>query len=512
MAQLEFKALTDTIRNFDSEVTVNRLSYDLGVSYSTFARANRSGIWPPSLTDGTMLALLKDYCERFFDGDSQAQADFMLMRLSASGIETRALEQALAEDGYDAFLAELIAQVHDPQPGGACVRLLPSLKQPANEAAPPEEAHEGSGDEPAPTTTPGDSYVTDQVLTPDRKRQLPLLLPYVTILLIGVLNPLLVDLFTWHVHHVGVVAVLSAVFAVAPALAGILIDAPIAWHAYKRTHPAAPFSLHGFARVAKFGAPQGIVPGLGRFNLTVSYLTYQPVCNLITCAACQAFFALLISLPGFEEFFLNCEWIEYLKASVLISCFVTHEFTLDQCRKPLVGDLTSDVCENPDNYLPTRIHMWFNNLFLVWSVTQIIIFVISLFAYSMLNFRTLETPPLLISLYLLSVAFFIFSSASPYAVKTRATGVGIFLPAVFFISIGFAALAVTCYVPSLTLTGLLVAITFCLAACLAWYLRAMRSEHEVWLSAWTHTSSYPTMVTTTIFILLFLAFVTRAFA
>ena len=152
------------------------------------------------------------------------------------------------------------------------------------------------------------------------------------------------------------------------------------------------------------------------------------------------------------------------------------------------------------------------NLFLVWSVGRITVFLISLFAYSALNFRTIETPPLMVLLYLFSVAFFAFSSAPPYAVKTRATGVGIFLPAVFFISVGFAALSLTCYVPSPTQAGLLAAITLCLSACLAWYSRARRGAHEVWISAWSYTGSYPTVVTAMIFILLILAFITRAIA
>jgi hypothetical protein len=520
MAQLEFKVLTDIIRDFDSEVTVNRLSNHLKVSYSTFARANRSGIWPPSLTNGVVLAVLKDYCDRYFDGDQQAQADFILLHLNAAGIETRALEEALFEDGYDAFLAELVAQVHNPRPEGARVRLLPSLKQQIDEAGKQtakENGHdvEESGHrqvvEDEPAIERAVSGPTSQAYAADRKRQLVLFAPYAVILFIGVLNPLFADFVTWHMRNNGIHALYTAVFAVAPALAGALIDAPIAWHAYKKAHPAAQFSLHDFARVAKFGAPQGIVPGMGRFNLTLPYLTYQPVCNLITSAACQTLFALLLGLPGFEEFFLHCEWLEYLKAAVLIACFVVYQFTLDQCRKPLVGDIDSNVCENPDNYLPTRVHMWVNNLFLVFSVSRIIVFLISLFAYSALNFRTIETPPLMVVLYLLSVAFFAFSSASPYAVKTRATGVGIFLPAVLFISVGFAALSLTCYVASLTQAGLLVAIALCLSACLAWYLRAKRGAHEIWISAWSHSGSYPTVVTATIFILLFFAFVTRAF-
>ena len=519
MAQLEFKVLTDIIRDFDTEITVNRLSNDLKMSYSTFARANRSGIWPPSLTNGVMLAVLKDYGVRYFDGDNQAQADFMLLYLNAKSIETRALEEALFEDGYDAFLAELVAQVHNPQPDGACVRLLPSLKQQpeAEEQAVEENEYEVVETEQAvvedePTIDQTSSDSTNPVYTVDRKHQLLLFAPYAMVLFIGVLSPLFADFVTWHMRNNNIHAPYAAIFAIVPALVGILIDAPIAWHTYKKAHPTAEFSLHDYARVAKFGAPQGVVPGMGRFNLTVPYLTYQPVCNLITYAACQTLFALLLSLPNFEEFFLHCQWVEYLKAAVLVSCFVVYQFTIDQCRKPLVGDIDSNVCENPDNYLPSRVHMWANNLFLVWSVARIIVFLISLFAYSALNFRTIETPPLMVLLYLFAVAFFAFSSASPYAVKTRATGVGIFLPAVFFISVGFAALSLTCYAPSPTQAGLLAAIALCLSACLAWYSRARRGAHEVWISAWIHTGSYPTVVTAMIFILLILAFITRAIA
>ncbi|MDO4538288.1 MAG: hypothetical protein Q4B54_09020 [Coriobacteriales bacterium] len=448
--------------------------------------------------------MLDDYRTRYFAGDGQALANFVLAQLRMRDIETGALQDTLEQDGYDAFIVELLAQVHMACSKGTQERLLASEKPAEHQEGvePPNDTTDEITEKAAPTNEAHS----------ERALKLAILPPTVAVLLMGLLNFSLTQTFTWAVNHRPMYMILSVVIAVLPALLGILVDAPIAWHAYIKENEGVPFSWEAFRRVAKYGAPQGIVAGAGRFNLTLPYLAYQPICNLITVACHQSLFSLMLALPGFEEYFCSHRWIEYLKAGIAISFFISWEFLRDQCKKPLVGDPESEICENPDNYLPSRVHMWANTFCLVWTITIIIVGLISVLAYGLKNFRSLPVPAELAFTYAQAMLFYAYSNLSPYAVKTQATGIGTLVPGVLAISIGFALMSITCFLPSLAGVFLCIACAACSFATLIWKRSAKESGMASWLATWRTTGIYPVVVTATIFGLLALGFFTLSFA
>ena len=490
MDTLNIKTLTDIIRDFDSEITVNKLSSDLDISYSTFARANRNESWPRSLTTGTVLNVLNGYCERFFGGDAQAMADFVLARLRAKGLATAALDDALQKDGFDAFLAELIAQIQNSQPGGAVKRLVPSARVEAAD----------------------DSAVSAAGPRLLSMRNVALALPVGIVLLVGVLNVSLTSALSWAIHHRIAFLVISIVISVLPAILGVLVDAPLAWRAHRKEHPDARFSWEAFARVAKFGAPEGIVAGAGRFNLTWPYLLFQPICNLAGMMCYQSLLVAVLSLPGFEGFLLSHEWIEFFKVGIVVSYYVAYSVMRDQQKRPLMANPDSFICENPDNYLFGRAHVWANVVHLTWTFSLVIILLLSLLAYSVTNFRIEPAPMMLMWPYLQGVLFFSFISTTSYAVKTRSTGMGIFLPGVLAESLGFLALALVFYQPSLGGLLLCACCAASLAATVVWTRTAREGELGKWLSQVSYERIYATAITATILVLLTLGMATLAFS
>ncbi len=500
---LDIKTLTTILRSFSNEITASGLASDFGVSYSTLARGNRTGAWPPSITEGAVRGTIDDYRDRFFGGDGEALAARVQECLRTMGLSTYALENALAEGGYDAFVAELVAQAHDPQPGGAVTKLIPAPARPA-----PSVRLETS----AQPTIVAQPEIPRADNGPSRTRDLMLALPVAIVLLIGSLNVSIGDLFFWATHHRIAFFGISLGVAVLPALLGILVDAPIAWHIWHKNHPEAEFSWHAFRRVAKYGSPEEVVPGAGRFNLTLPYLFYQPVCNVLSMMCYVAELAFVLSLPGFEEFFCKHEWVEFLKASIAIAYYVAYEFTCDNWRRPLTGDPSTEVCENPDNYLPTRVHVWANIVHLTWTISILMVLLLAMLAWGISCFRSFSVPILILWPYVQAVVFFAFSSVTPYAVRVRATGVGVFLPGIAATSIAFSVYATVCFVLS-TDTALLCAVcASCLEGTIIWVRHTRDNGSAEWLAQNRLTGAYAMAVTATILGMLVVGVATLAFA
>lgn len=243
MGRLDIKTLTDIIREVDVEITAKRLSYALGVSYSTFARARRTGSWPPSLTDGATLAVL-DRCRReHFAGDGDAFARFVLTQLAMRDIAAPALDQAL-EDGFDAFASELLAQAHAAAPDGAVARLVPGprrLDPPitddplpvADEPIPTDEARAESdgpddGGEGTADIRGGERF---SPVLPVRAHEFIAAFPVAILLVVGSFGIPLSSAYLWASAHKAAFAALCLVLAVLPACLGTLVDAPLAWRA-----------------------------------------------------------------------------------------------------------------------------------------------------------------------------------------------------------------------------------------------------------------------------------------
>ena len=595
MESLDLKTLTTILRSFSNEITASGLASDFGVSYSTLARGNRNGTWPPSITEGAVRTAIDGYRDRFFEGNGEALAAFVLEQLRAMGLPTSTLETALTTGGYGAFVATLVAQARDPQPKTTDARFNPksaqstgtaqpaasgpdatspmtgtlhttvaqqaaplrpstpsaptaaaqpaasgpdaklaAASQPTASTQPKESTHQAASAQsqapasiattvqPLSTVSTGHTEHSDDATVhpqsirtpnaPSRAHDLLLALPVAIVLLIGSLNVSLGNLFVWVASHRITFCAISLGIALLPSALGALVDAPIAWNIWRKDHPDAEFSWHAFRHVAKYGSTEGIAPGAGRFNLTLPYLLYQPVCNVLSMMCCLAELTFVLSLPGFQEFFYGHEWVEYLKVSVALAYYVAYEFTSDNWRRPLAGDPSTEICENPDNYLPSRVHVWANIAHLTWTVSVLMVLLLAMLAWGITNFRSTPTPILMLWPYAQAVVFYAFSSASSYAVRIRATGVGMFLPGVAAISLAFVAYALICFAPSIGAVLVLLTCTTCFAGTVVWVRRARYGEGAQWLEQNRVSGAYVVTVTTTIIAMLLAGVATLAFA
>lgn len=175
-------------------------------------------------------------------------------------------------------------------------------------------------------------------------------------------------------------------------------------------------------------------------DLTIPYLVHQPICNLCGMMCCIAMLNFLLSLPGFLEFFVSHSWTEFFKVGIVAASFIAYGHTRDQHRKRIVEPM-DEATENPDNYLPTRVHVWANAVHLVWTVSLLMILALGFVACGIAMWRTMGMPLLVLWPFAQGMLFFWYASASKPAKRIHATAVGLLFPGVACTSAGFAALA-----------------------------------------------------------------------
>lgn len=370
--------LIAVIRGFSNETTMQALANKLDISYSTLNRANKSGKWPRSVAHQDMRALFDECRDLYFNHDGEALAKSALRQLQGQGIGVQSLVQELDRNGYDGFVTELILQAQHYDPDAETPEL-------------PEQSTSPEPSQPSPAPEP---FEFNLIAT----------IPLAIVLLVGLFNVSLSSMFVWAARFPLAFVVMSLLIAVLPVLTGVFIDAPLAWRNYKHTHPDATFSFKDFARVAKFGDVADTIPGAGRFDLTKSYLIHQPVCNLSGALCYLSLFFSLIALPGFYDFFIGHAWIEFFKIGIAVAFFAAFGHMQDQLRTSAPQNDPDALLEgfnlqNPDNHLPSRVHVWTNALHLVWTISLLIVLALSLIAYGVATFRTQTLSPILLLPY-----------------------------------------------------------------------------------------------------------------
>ena len=434
MNELNINTLILTIRSFSNEVTVNWLADELGISYSTLARC-KNGQWPRSITIVAMENVLETCRVSFFDGEGDRLAKAVICALDERSIDTRALRRHLRERGYDSFLHALISTAQ-----GRRV-----------DAEPCEEPRDGR-EQPMRRNLWMSSIVVS--------------LPISVVLAIGLLNMPLSDMFLWATRHVALTCMLLVLLAILPTACGILVDAPLAWRAYMRKNPDTEFSLRTYALVSKYGSPNAVIEGAGRFDLGFRHCVYQTMCNVLGALCTISLFVCLASQPGFLSFFTSHEWIEFFKVGVVVGFYVAFSHSCEvSSQKPCtaIGET-----ENPDVFLPTRVHVWANAAHLVVTFSLVCILVLGLLSFSFVMMRSYTAPLLLLWPYAQTVAFLAYSSISPYARSIRALGAGSFLPGIIASSIGLPFVVCICYLPSPTTAIICFVCGLCLVSLLVW--------------------------------------------
>ena len=483
MCQLDAHTLTMVIRGFSNEITVRWLADKLCVSRSTLARC-KNGAWPPSITLEAVYGAFEECRERFFEGDGDALARSAIMQLQGQGIQTLPLEQTLERNGYEAFLTTLLSHAQSGEP-------LEPL--PHEDAAPASDS---------PPT------VTEHPIV--REPGLLLAIPLAVVLLMGLFNVSLASLLTWANDNWEVFALISLFIALLPAITGTLVDAPHAWHAFKKDHPDVPFSWQAFSRVSQLGGIEGIVPGMGRFHLAPLYFAYQPVCNILGAMCYLSLFYFLTTLPGFWEFFQGHEWIEYFKVGIAVAFFVAFGQMRDgYSRDALESPPQDGMGENPDNYLPTRVHVWANTLHLVWTISLTIVLLLILLAYAVMEFRSMEVPLLTLWPIMQAMAFLAYSCVSPVAVRLRVTSVGIFAPGVALVAVGFITLTLVCFLPSWTQGVICLVCALCMLGAALWSRHSAQAK-AAWVEQGRASAAYSIAIAACVFCLLAIALATNA--
>lgn len=481
MSQPNVYTLTCMVREFNNQLTVRALSEKLGISRSTLSRC-KNGVWPRSIKLEAMRTVFEECREQYFgdDGDALVRAAILYMR--SQGVDTLALEQINERLGYEAFLDALLSHAQSGEP---------------LEPLPPEE-DESSETDATPATSPL-----------AQSQGLIFAIPLAVVLLVGLLNLSITTLLTWAIENRTAFVLLSLVIALLPAITGTLIDAPLAWRTYKRDHPEVRLSWKAFASVSHYGDEHEVIPGAGRFNLSSAYLAYQPVCNVLGAMCYIALLYFLITLPGFVTFYHTHEWMEFFKASIAVAFCVAFGQMRDESSRPKVTDQANEFAENPDAYLPTRVHTWANLIHLVWTISLAIMLLLSLVSYSIVRFRTVEVPLLMLWPIAQAMAFLAYASISPIAVRVRATSVGIFVPGVLAVSAGFCALILVCYLPSWTLAAVLLLCVLCAIGALTWsHTYAKRGDTE-WLKEGSRSRAYSLAIATCLLCLLVIGLATQ---
>ena len=482
MNELTIYTLTLLVRGFSNEITVRGLASRLNISYSTLARC-KNGKWPRSVTIDSMRSVFEECRERYFEGDGNTLATSVVTQLKSQGIDTAALEETLGRDGYDAFLSELLATAAstpvartsakvDPAAGASISGADAVALEPSAEVTPvagetvaetaPVVGEAATAEQDAPTSgvlidEEESIGETDDVAEPSTVtlsfRDLLFGIPVVIILLVGLFRFSLSDFLVWANGNRLAFVAISVLIAVLPTIAGLLVDAPLAWHAFHQCHPEVPLTYETFTRVAKFGDSEGYVKGTGRVDLTPHHLVHQVLCNILGMETYVALLLFLFSLPGFEPFLKTHDWTDFFKAGIAVACLVALAHMRDQSTRPqpLIGEAASigdmDI-DNPDTFQTSRFHVWANNAHLVWTISLIVVLLLCLISYSVVMLRTIPAPALMGWPYLSSMLFFAYAHVSPYALRIQSMSIASFVPGVLATSLGFFLVATVCYLPS----------------------------------------------------------------
>lgn len=498
---LNIYTLLTIIRGFSNDITVRALAADLGISYSTLARC-KNGVWPRSITLDAMRTVLDDCRKRFFDGDGNALARSVMLQLGSQELDVRPLETALQHGGYDVFVAKLLAYASNPPRKTEAAESAPDTRLPdprCKEATAPFNALTST----APSVPSESSHAREAALT----------LLIGTVLLLGLLRFSLAKAFVWASSQLTVLFACSLLIALSPVLAGILIDAPLAWRTYRLTHPDEPLTTRSFVRVAKYGGANELVAGAGRYNLTTPYVAYKAICNVAGMLCPIALLVYLLSLPDFASFFVSHEWVEYLKAGIVAAFLVAYGDSLDQMKRPVLTGIPDDaITENPDNYLPSRVHVWANGIHLVWTISLAIMLLLAMLAHGAASPKAHDCPPLILWPYLQAVAFLSFASVSGLASRIRATCIGIFLPGIMVLSIGFTTYALACFRPSLGSATLCLSCIVCMSAAALWTRKHAHDNQGDWLVSGNGSSRFVGVIVGSLAILLIMGLATAALA
>lgn len=511
--------LLGAIRDFNNEVTVRALSDKLGVSTSTLMRC-KNGRWPRSLKPHAMQSVLDRCRDRFFCGDGEALADSIISYYRQQGVSEdaiRALERTIEDDGYDEFVAVLLSQAMARRNGHAPEEVMVTEDSTVATIDSVEPAVSSEITTAVEAATDANAAAVESV-TPVanmdvRYRDLLFALPLAVVLLMGLLGFSLADFYLWARENLGGFFAIALSTALAPALCGLLVDSPLAWRAYKKSHPDAVLSARAFARVAKYGDPEVLIPGAGRFNLTAIYLFFQPMCNVLSMMTYIAMFCFLGELPEFSSFFLRNEWIELLKLAFVTAFFLSYGHMREQWRAPRPDPAQNPLQENPDTFLPTRLHVWANTMHMVWTIALLSIMLMGYLAYSVVYAHTHVMPNLVLWPYLQSMAFFAHTCASPFAPRLRTVSVGMLLPSVVAVSAVFAIPAMVCYNPSPIGVVLCVCGVVFTGLALTWMRMHSHEENPVheWFEAGRSFWAYAAAMTCTVLVLVLVGFLTSAF-
>ena len=502
MDDLSIHTLITIICGFSNATTMKALADKLGISYSTLNRSNKSGKWPRSVAIESMRMVFDECRDNVFGGDDEALAKSTLLQLRGLGIQTEWLEQALGLGGYDRFVSELItrAKSYDPQ-------------------KPNNDEGEVPGDTSSVTIEPEpskDPPATSEGTQSTHEPRLPILMaaiPAAIVFLLGLFNISLASAFTWMTQNQLTFCALSLLVAVLPVVVGACVDSPIAWRAYKHTHPDTPLSLPGFVRVAKYGDVDGISPEVGRFDFTKAFIVHQSLCNVLGAATYLSLFFLLLALPGFHDFFANHAWVEFFKLSISAGIIVAFEHMQDQLRATPTIDRSdahgNDQRRNCDNFLPTRAHVWANAVHLAWTVSLIILFCLSLIAYGIVTFRTQAMPLFVLVPFGFAMLYFVCACVMPTRLRVDATCTGMFAPGVIATAAGMAALTVSCFVPTVGSALSCAVYATCATGAIAWQ---RYNANNPWLQSSRHAGAYSIAVTAVIAALVIIGILTSSFS
>lgn len=437
MKEIGIHAIIDILRGLNNSITISRLASDLPVSKSTLDRCNRDNRWPRALIISDIKNVINKYRDLYFDCKDELIAGEILNLLMVQGYPYEIYKNTYSENGYDAFLSELLndAYINSQQTSEQTDKnILSDIRDDAG-----EKAEDITIAEDKETLSQGLNHIQETLSGVKFKKYLSTNWLYLffwiiffvaTSLALKLNNTSISGVYSFILSLNPVLyTLLSLVLAVSIVLAGRLVDTPIALKRYEqRTSKTISRSdRNKMERISLYGDDKKIVYGEGRFNCNKEHVIFAAFCNITSCMWAISIYLYLNTLNNVNTILDESDMNICLSVILILSILVTFIYNYFEQNIPYPEGIQV-LSENPDTYIQNRANVVFNNIYLIFVLFFCFSAYVILVYYSLFSGSS-KTDSLDFSFILVLISAYLFlwfSSVSPYAVYFGATSAGNF--------------------------------------------------------------------------------------
>ncbi len=467
MQELNIDTIIKILRSLNNQITVVRLSSDLDVSPSTIARC-KSGKWPHSITLSALCKTFELYKKDFFENDPEKECAEILRILLAMDISTDKYEYIIRKEGYESFISSLVNDAYSHRAFDANISTdnnvdLVDISDDAILSDPTEKEIS--------------AYFTNvdysnSFISYWNTNWFYLFLWSIALIIFALIMNIqeisLLELYT-KILSMDSLSFFSITFmlAISRNLVGRYIDTPIAVKKFQKRTGKTNISPQSIVYISKYGSDSEIVPGEGRFNCEKNHLRYALFCNITSNMCAVSFFLSFKSLVTISPSYVTpppTNFNFFLIITLILSficAFVSNYYEQTSGYPTYLSSLQ----ENQDNYRQDRIHVIFNNLYLIFNLFFCFSSLIYLaYCFTINSADKIDIRPSYIMIIITSYLFFWFASVSPFAIDYNSTCAGAFIVApLTIISLSIAGL-IFCFKSSSMMIVYIIVVLFVLSS------------------------------------------------